>query len=126
LKSKPDPDGSNQLSESEVAAISQFLSIEQTVANPVIKAGTGLKATRKQSPAHLGLPLFIDFVTFYAIVVLAQAVLDVEDLNSGLQFQIQYYLVSYFWLDISVAMTLVAVCVWENLRLRPARWFGSL
>lgn len=81
---------------------------------------------REQPLMRLGLMLFIDALVLYAILVLAQAVLDVEDLNMGLQLQIHYYSIAYFWLDISVVMTLVAGCAMENLRLRPARWFGVL
>jgi hypothetical protein len=126
LQPKPDFDVSDQLSESEVAAISRFLSIEQTAVKPVTKVSTQLEPVREQSPARLAVILFIDALVFYAIVVLAQALLDVEDLNNGLQLQIHYYSISYFWLDISVVMTLVAACETENLRLRPARWFGLL
>ena len=130
MQPKPDIDVSDRLSESEVAAISQLLSIEQTAVKSAAKESTAVdmesEPMREQSPIRLGLVLFIDALVFYAIMVLAQAVLDIEDLNIGLQLQIHYYSIAYFWLDISVVMTLVAGCALENLRLRPARWFGAL
>jgi hypothetical protein len=130
LQPKPDLDVSDRLSESEVAAISQFLSIEQTAVKSAAKVSTvqntESEPMREQSPMRLGLILFSDALVFYAIVLLAQAVLDVEDLNIGFQLQIHHYSVAYFWLDVSVVMTLVAGCEMENLRLRPARWFGML
>ena len=130
MQPKPDIDVSDRLSESEVAAISQLLSIEQTAVKSAAKestaVGTESEPMREQPPMRLGSVLFIDALVFYAIMVLAQAVLDIEDLNIGLQLQIHYYSIAYFWLDISVVMTLVAGCALENLRLRPARWFGAL
>jgi hypothetical protein len=103
------------------------MSIEQTMTAVVPGAGPKTQLMQhKPSVKTSGLCFLIDVAAFYALLCFGQAVLDFDELNSSMELQIEHYSVAYLWLNISVAMTLAAGCVMENINLRPARLFVRL
>lgn len=121
-----DADDAGRLSESEVSTLSQRLNTDPTSQDAMAGSASPPSPPHARGDSAVRACLFFlaDVLAIYALLTLAASLLDLENLDTGIRSRIQHYSMSYFWIDLSVAMVLVAGCVMENLRWRPTEVLG--